>query len=110
MSAKVYVTQETPHSFLEAEQFGEVCFVTKDDLNNTKGSLHNASLLRAIKLVLRDFDPEKDYIVPTGSPYVSAAVFLILGLAGHKNIKVLRWNNRNETYIPLFMDLTRGPT
>lgn len=105
--SKVYVTQETDHSFLEAERFGEVVFLTRDDVNNTKGSLHNEALFRTIKVMLRDFDPETDYIAPAGSPYVTAATFLILGNMGFKNIKVLRWNNREFNYIPVHFDLAR---
>lgn len=105
--AIAYVTQETDHSFLGAEQFGEVVFLTRDDLNNTKGSLHNEALFRSIKQSLRDFDPEVDYIVPAGSPYVTAAVFLILGNMGFKNVKLLRWNNRDHNYIPMYFDLRR---
>jgi hypothetical protein len=104
---KVFVTQETEHSFLEAERFGTVVFLTAEDVNNTKGSLHNEALFRSIKATLRDFNPEKDYIAPAGSPYVTAAAFLILGNMGFKNVKVLRWNNREFNYIPVFFELAR---
>lgn len=104
---KAFVTQETEHSFIEAEAFGDVVFLTIEDVNNTKGSLHNEALFRSLKQGLRDFDPENDYIVPAGSPYVTAAVFLILGNMGFKNLKVLRWNNRDRNYIPVFFDLAR---
>jgi hypothetical protein len=107
MNAKAFVTHETEHSFIEAERFGEVVFVTHDDLNNTKNSLHNEAVFRAIKQTLKDFRPDVDFIVPAGSPYVTAAVFLILGNMGFKHIKVLRWNNREFTYIPMHFDLVR---
>ena len=106
--ARVYITQETEHSFLEAERFGEVVFLTKDDLNNTKGSLHNESVFRVIKAVLRDFNPEEDWVVPAGSPYITAAVFLILGNMGFKNLRVLRWDNRDFVYVPMYFDLQRA--
>lgn len=105
--SNVFVTQETEHSFLEAESFGTVVFLTRDDVNNTKGSLHNEALFRHIKMALRDFDPEVDYIAPAGSPYVTAVTFLILGNMGFKNIKLLRWNNRDRKYIPMYFDLRR---
>ncbi|PIZ29609.1 MAG: hypothetical protein COY40_06520 [Alphaproteobacteria bacterium CG_4_10_14_0_8_um_filter_53_9] len=106
--AHCFVTQETEHTFIEAERFGEVVFLTTTDVNNTKGSLHNEELFRSIKAQLREFNPEVDYIVPAGSPYVVAGVFLILGNMGLKNIKVLRWNNRDYNYTPLHMDLKRS--
>lgn len=108
MTNKVYVTQETEHSFLEAERFGEVVFLTAEDLNNTKGSLHNENVFRYIKTGLRDFGPNNYYIVPVGSPYITAVVFLVLGLAGHTNIKVLRWSNRDFLYAPMYIDLRRS--
>lgn len=103
----VFVTQETEHSFIEAERFGTVVFLTKDDLNNTKGSLHNEAVFRHMKVTLRDFNPDEDYIAPAGSPYITAAVFLILGNLGHKHIKILRWNNRDFKYLPMHFDLNR---
>ena len=104
---RVMITQETEHSFIDAEQYGTVVFITRDDLNNTKGSLHNEALFRTIKAMLRDFNPDTDYIAPSGSPYVTAAVFLVLGNMGFKNIKILRWDNRGFNYNILHFDLRR---
>lgn len=107
MKSKVYVTQETDHSYIEAERFGEVVFLTAGDISNIRGSLRNEALFRSIKSKLQNFDPEVDYIAPSGSPYVTAVTFLILGIMGHKVIQVLRWDNRNYNYIPIYFDLRR---
>lgn len=106
MTNKVYVTQEGPHDFLPAQQFGEIVFLTAADLSNVKNSKINEILLTTIRRQLLRFDPEQDYIAIAGSPYVSAAVFLILGRLGHRNIRVLRWSNQSRSYTPLHIELS----
>lgn len=105
--AKVYVTQETSHDFLPAEAFGEVVFLTRDDLHNIHGSLHNESLMHHIGRAAGRFDPDNDYVAIAGSPYVSAAFFMALGKRGVLGVNVLRWDNRGQRYIPIRIDLPR---
>lgn len=104
---KVYVTQETNHDFTKAEQYGEVVFLTRDDLNNIKSSLQNDKVLADIKTKLRGFNPDEDWLVITGSPYISAAVFLILGHLKVYAPKILRWDNRDFRYVPMQIELRR---
>jgi hypothetical protein len=108
--ARVWVLQETNHDFTKAETFGEVVFLSvagRDDFNNVRGSLVNERLLAYLTHELRDFDPEEDFIVITGSPYITAAVFLILGNRRVQKIKFLRWDNRDLVYIPLYVELRK---
>lgn len=107
MKNKVYVTQETNHDFTPAEQFGEVEFLTCDDLNNNKSSMQNEHVLASIRHKLRKFDPANDWLVITGSPYISAAVFLMLGHMKVQSVQVLRWDNRDHRYLPMFIELRR---
>lgn len=102
---RVFVTQETNFDFSGAEAWGPVQFLTKDDFHNAKGSLVNEALMRQLRLGLSDFDPERDHVVIAGSPYVAAAVFMILGEAHHKRIKVLRWDNRDLVYRSMCIDM-----
>jgi hypothetical protein len=102
--ATVFVTQETPHNFSPAEQFGTIEFVTRSDLNNVRSSLHNAKLVTDITRKLKDFDESRDWIVIAGSPYISALVFLILGRRGVKDVNVLRWDNRDFVYQPMVIE------
>jgi hypothetical protein len=107
--AKVYVTQETDKDFTKAEQFGAVVFLSvdrRDDFNNVHPSEHNERLVSHIKHGLRDFDPEFDWLVPTGSPYISAVVFALLGKSVSR-LRILRWDNRDFMYRPLVVDLPR---
>lgn len=103
--ATVYVTQEANHNFSKAESFGEIEFLTRDDLNNTRGSLHNEKLVTEIGRKLKNFDESEDWIVIAGSPYVSALVFLLLGRSGVRTANVLRWDNRDFVYVPMHIEL-----
>lgn len=105
--ATVYVTQETQHDFTAAENFGYVKFLTHLDLVNIRNSGHNESVLMDLSQKLRKFDPEEDYIVIAGSPYITAAVFMLLGLRRLKAVRILRWDNRDRKYIPLYLELRR---
>jgi len=105
MASRVYVTQEANLNFTPAEKYGEVTFLTRDDLVNTKGSLHNEEVLASIAFKLKGYDPQQDWLVVAGSPYVSAAVFMILGRMGHRSIRILRWDNRDFVYVPMYLDL-----
>jgi hypothetical protein len=102
---KVYVTQETNHDFSQAEKFGTIEFLTASDLHNIRGSLHNERVLDEIRAKLNKFDPREDYIVIAGSPYVSAAVFIVLGLMGFRSVKMLRWSNRDRIYVMMYFDV-----
>lgn len=106
--AKVFVVQETPFDFRPAEAYGEVVFMSADrhhDFHNIVNSEANELLLADLRRKLRDYDPEQDYLVPVGSPYVSAAVFWLLGHLGIRRVNILRWDNINRTYRPLTLQL-----
>ena len=101
----VYVTQETDHAFKDAERYGDVEFLTHLDLRNIEKSAHNEHMLADIAFKLKKYDESQDWIVVAGSPYVSAAVFLILGRKGVRQVRVLRWDNRDFKYIPLTINI-----
>ena len=105
----VYVTQETPHNFGKAESFGTIDFITREDLNNVKGSPHNERLVRDVAHKLKNFDETKDWIVIAGSPYVSALVFMLLGRRGLRGVNLLRWDNRDFIYVPMYLELRNAP-
>lgn len=98
---KVFVTQESSYNFSKAERFGEIIFLARDDLHNTQASMHNGQVIQEISHKLKDFDEFEDWLVIAGSPYIAAVVFLILGRRGIKNLNLLRWDNRDYTYIPM---------
>lgn len=104
---RVFVTQETNYDFTPAEQFGDIVFLTHKDLNNMRASIHNDKVAAEIKDKLKHFDPEEDWIVIAGSPYIAALVFMLIGRKNINSIKVLRWDNRDFRYVPLHIELRR---
>lgn len=113
MAATVYVTHETnfaskPYDFSLAEKYGTVEFVTRNDVNNMKNSLENKALVREIRMRLHKFDPDRDFVLIAGSPYVTALMFLILGARKIRKVKFLRWSNRDRLYTPVTIDLYPG--
>lgn len=112
MVKKVYVVQETGHDYTDANSFGEVIFLSmngRDDFNNTQRGESNRRLVSHLRHGLQEFDQDSDYLICSGgSPYVSAAVFLILGRLGLNRIRLLRWDNRDLKYIPLMIELYQG--
>ena len=106
--SKVYITQESRFDFRGAEEYGEVVFLSqdrRDDFYNIANSSHNKRLLSHLTFGLREFNQDEDWIVLVGSPYVSAAVFWILGRKGVSRVNILRWDNRDLVYIPLTLNL-----
>lgn len=103
----VYVTQETRNDFSPAEQFGEVKFITHKDLHNIRQSRHNEALVAEVKEALKHYDPERDWLVISGSPYVAALVFMLIGHKKPKHVQILRWDNRDFKYVPLHIELRR---
>lgn len=102
---RVLVTQEQAFDFTPAQQFGDVEFLTGEDLMNIKDSERNARLMRDLWRKLRRFDPSRDWLLIAGSPYVSACAFMILGHLKVQEVQVLRWSNRDAHYIPLHISL-----
>ena len=109
--SKVFVTQESNLDYSKAEEFGQVAFLSvdrKDDLHNVANSEHNSRMLSHLAHGLRDFNEDEDWLVITGSPYINAAVFWLLGLAGCKKLRLLRWDNRDMLYRPLPLSARAG--
>lgn len=109
--AKVFVVQEAQLDFSQAEEYGELVFLSHQDLQNIKGSLHNEDVLNRVRGKLIAYEPERDWFVINGSPYVAAAMFLMIGqrLAARQEVtvKVLRWDNRDRVYRPLYLELPK---
>lgn len=102
---KVFVTQETNYDFSHAEAFGEVVFVTSMDLNNLRQSQHNERVISQVKDALKHYDPERDWLVISGSPYVASLVFMLIGRKKPNHVQILRWDNRDFKYVPLHIEL-----
>ena len=104
---KVYCTQEGMHDYTDAEQYGDLVFLTRLDLNNVKHGQHNEALVGELRRGLRDFNADEDFMMVVGSPYVGCAVFLILGHMGIRKVSLLRWSNRDKKYVPMYIELRK---
>ena len=97
----VWVTQENPSfNYLPAEEYGEVNFITAQDFSPMANSLTNVAVINSIRDALTRFNADEDFILPSGSPVVSAAVFMAVGRIT-KKARVLKWSNRDQNYIPI---------
>lgn len=105
MTAKVLVTQENPNlNYLPAEQFGEVHFLTRLDFSPIRNSLTNDAVIKELRDKLRDYNPQTDYIVISGSPVVSSVAFMIIR-EKTDTVNILRWSNRDQMYQHLVISL-----
>lgn len=101
----VWVTQETPqYNYLPAERFGDLKFITNKDFSAVRGSIINSDLMTAIRTAVRDIDVENDYMVVSGSPAVTAVVFMMLGMRT-RMLRMLRWSNRDMGYTPIVLEI-----
>lgn len=112
-ASRVFVTQENSQlNYGPAEQFGEVCFLTRDEVSPVAGSLTNAAIMKELERKLDGFDFDNDFIAPSGSPVVCGLAFLILGKRAEqlgfpsvRKLRVLRWSNRDRVYQPIVIEL-----
>lgn len=102
---KIYITQEvTTANYQDIERFGEPVFLTSMEVSNVPKSLHNQKLIAFIRERFKEYDPQEDFIAPSGSPIITGLVFAI---AREKSdtFNVLKWNNRDRCYTPLQLSL-----
>lgn len=99
--AKVYVVQENPRlNYVDADNYGEVIFLTTKDYSPMKNSLINTQVLMDIAGGLKDFDPDVDFLLLTGSP-------ILLGYAFHRAMvkkgyaHILQWDGYRQSYLPI---------
>lgn len=101
----VFVTQEVPTAnYTDAGRFGDVVFLCASEMSTTPKSLHNARLIASIRAKLKDFDPNCDHIVPSGSPAIASVVFALVGKKTSR-FSILKWNSRDRVYTPIDIDL-----
>ncbi len=96
---KAYVTQENPRlNYVPLmEHVDDVVFVTANDYYPMTQSEGNINLTASIRKKLVGFNPEVDYIVPSGSPLVTAVVFAVIHESSNR-FNVLRWSNAENNY------------
>lgn len=108
MSKVVYVTQFVPKlSYDKAKEFGEVVFLTQNDLAyDPSPDAFNKGLIKRIDYLLEKYNPGRDYILLSGSP----AIILLVGTLLDNDVEhlVLRWDNRVYEYRLSTINLSQG--
>lgn len=103
--SKIFVTQENPlFDYSSLDSFGDVRFVTLNDFTAAPNSLYNIDLMNSIESAMSGFDPDKDFLAPSGSPLITAACVAYLVKRGVTRIVVLRWTNRDRNYQQITLD------
>lgn len=98
---KVFITQEvTTANYSDVERFGEPIFLSASEVSNVPDSLHNQKLVGIIRDRFATYNPDVDFIAPSGSPIISGLVFAIAREKGEV-FNVLKWNNRDRIYTPI---------
>jgi hypothetical protein len=101
MTPKVFITQEVLSAdYSDVERFGEPVFLSASEISNVPDSLHNQKLVGMIRARFAQYDPDLDYIAPSGSPIIAGLVFA-LARETTDVFNVLKWNNRDRQYTPV---------
>lgn len=96
MMSKVYVAQENPkHSYQAAACYGEVVIVTTKEYAINKDT--NKGIHEDIAKVVKEFNPNRDYLLISGDSMVFAILFASIMLK-HLSCKVLKYSNLHEKY------------
>ena len=107
MDGVVYIVQDDgSKNFSPALKFGsEIIALRKYDLPMTK--LGQDDAIRAIHHGLRNFTPDKDFLLLSGDPLlISMAVYTLLTNHGHVNC--LKWDRQSTDYLIKKLDVRTG--
>lgn len=109
MESRVFVTQEvTTANYTDLDRWGEPVFLTASEVSNVRTSVHNSKLVLIIKSKLATFNPDRDYIAPSGSPIITGIVFAVLAAMGITKFPILKWNNRDRVYTLVMIDIVNN--
>lgn len=98
---KVYAVQENSRlSYVDAENYGEVIFLTTKDYSPMKNSLINIQVLTDITNGMMDFDPDVDFLLLTGSPILLGYAFH-LAMTKKGYVHILQWDSYRQSYLPI---------
>ena len=95
LTPTVYVVQETNHSLVKAQVYGQTRIILPRD----RGSLRVGSDALKVRQALEDVEPD-DWLLPTGDPAAIAVAAVEFGrLTGR--LRILRWDRQADDYVPL---------
>lgn len=88
------------HDYSNAEKFGSLVFIGREDLNSRFGLLAtpgNREVLRKMALALDHFEAG-DYLLLDGNPVLFAAAVNYLTTERNQDVNILKWDNREYDY------------
>lgn len=88
----VYVANLGPHDFSEAEEYGDIVYLTKGPTSNQP-----AKLAQEIVAGLSDSDPD-DYLVLSGPSLVCGIVATVFALMHGGRLNLLLYRGPNQPY------------
>lgn len=94
MRAQVFITQDDPaKDFSKAHQFGTVRILSPTNVGSDY-----SRLFELIHETLKEaFDPERDYLIPIGSPILVGLTFVAL-FDLFDSVNVLMWDRLSKSY------------
>jgi hypothetical protein len=83
-------------------EYGNIEFITTFDPPTTPSESMNEQWDKEVAHFHRLYEPETDWIVPTGSPYGIFKLGYLLGrINSQSKPKLLVWQNRQNKYFPI---------
>lgn len=99
-TGKVYIVNKAGHDFSNAEKFGELVPVTVGNMNVFRPDRP----LFQIETVLKEFDPENDYLLLSGNVFanvlsVTSIILQRAAFAEDFQIRFLVYDAKNQKYL-----------
>lgn len=88
-----------PMDYTAAMRFGEIQFITEYDPPAHPGSSLREQFDRSLEKFVGTFDPQNDFIVPTGSPLAIVSLGRVLGRRFTAPFRVLVWRREQQRYV-----------
>jgi len=101
---KVFVVQDDGNKNLTpAMQLGEICVLAQRDI-----SVHSdpATALSRLRRGLKEYNPERDYVLLIGDPLLIGATVAELAMR-HGSARCLKWDRQNMTYHTVIMQFPK---
>lgn len=93
-----------PLDISDAERFGALRTVFGREIFPDEADVVVPQSIERATNILRDFDPDADFLLLIGSPLHIAICSAIVG-ANHPRFKVLRYDRVNRGYYPIDLDI-----
>ena len=104
MRGKVYVVQDNgTKNFNDAHKFGDIVILQRRDIplfEDTK------LIIIEMREKLKDFDPQKDWLLLTGDPLLIGLSTFIVGSTKH-HVPCLKWDRQTTQYFPVTFNLAK---